>query len=121
MTIQDWPHSIFPDVQLEIGADVASAVLRGSEDSVAQQRQRFTGEFHTFRVRWCFTDEQYNLFQAFHFYKLHQGTAWFQIDLPGKTGFINRRARFQDGVFDAELNHPHWVVRATLEVEKGAS
>lgn len=80
-----------------------------------RQTRRFSQNARIQAVQWTFTQSQFADFLEFH-KSVNRGFAYFYIDLPFGNGLETVLARFVNGEFKRKINHPYWIVSASLEV-----
>lgn len=120
MTTPAWPSTLPRPLAAGYELEPTPAVLRTDMDSgTARQRQRFTRTPTTAGFSVNLTDAQYALLEAWWFYKLHQGTDWFAVQLANGEADEVVSARFKDKPLKATLAAPGvWSVPCSLEVEQ---
>lgn len=79
-------------------------------------RRRFTAIPSRIGVGWCFSEAQLALFEAWHKYKIADGSAWFTVNLVNGQGSQSVEARFAKPPKKVLLGGSNWDVGAELEV-----
>ena len=114
-----WP-SKFPKPTLRFSGKVGNSTMVSKMDTGRQrQRRRFTSEIRTYSAAWEMTTVQFDAFQSWVKYKLHNGADSFMIDLPvGGTAFKTVEAKMVQGLYTWDnVGVMTWNVKATLLVE----
>lgn len=113
----EWPDTL-PLPLIEYSGTPRHATINSPEDTPSiDRRSRFTRSYNTLEVSWCFTHEQFELFQSFVRYDLGNGTAQFKIELkfPKNSALTEWAVRFE-GSYEAEEVDGLWKVNAALEL-----
>ncbi len=87
------------------------------DDGPARQRRRFRQPPTIIPISW-FLDSQIKMgtFEAWYYYELEDGAAWFTVDLKNGQGVTSCEARFVK-VWEASLlGGSKWIVKAELEI-----
>lgn len=119
-----WPTK-FPNPTVSFNGKVNQTVKRTKMDSGRiRQIARFTSELRVFTARWEFTNVQFEAFQSWVKYKLHNGADAFNIALPlgnSTTAFKTVEARIVNGEYSwSHKGILQWEVSCQLEVENAA-
>lgn len=111
--------AILPNVSTSLKVDNVASVIRTKfETGRARQRSRFENKNSNYAVRWQMSDDEFDIFEAFHRIKLSNGNDWFNITLPAPQGVQTVLARFVEGQY--RRTHKgvlFWEVSAELEIE----
>lgn len=97
------------------------------ENGHVRQTQRFDVALEKFGVNWLLTQDQMQLFRAWHRYALETGARWFTMNFPenpfDQSNFmVSLRVRFAGGSYRRTwIGHGEWTVEATLETEEAVT
>lgn len=114
-----WPTSVLPNPTTDFSQDNQASVTRTTMQSGrVRQRRWSTSDRRDMPVNWQLNDDDFELFQSFHKYKLNGGNDWFTIQLPVGGGFKTCTVRFKECAFKASYRTSmNWDVSATLEIQ----
>lgn len=85
------------------------------EGGNSRQRRTDSGSRYNVAVKWRFTQSQFEIFCAWHRYKINDGFDQFYIDLFVRGSLQSILVQFVDGIYSSTLNAGYWDVIGTLE------
>lgn len=98
--------------------NVAPVIRTKFETGRSRQRNRFENKNSNYSVNWQLSNDEFEIFEAFHRIKIHNGNDWFNITLPAPQGLQTVLARFINGQYKrSHRGVLYWEVSAMLEVE----
>jgi len=113
-----WPYILpLPDVG-GYSYEPQNATIRTEMEIGAKVRRRFTKHPTFISVSWRFNYSQQAFFEAWFFHELHDGSIWFQINLPTGDGLKLYNARFIGNYKVTTYSNTYWLVSARLEIEQ---
>lgn len=118
MPTPNFPSTIPGVIMDGYGITPVETNIRTEMDAgLARVRRRFVANPAEFDVKWKFALKDFNTFEYFYYNDLHNGSAWFNVELVSGKGLTTYLARFK-GMYQAsaEASGQSWVVSAKLEV-----
>ena len=126
MATVTYPSAKFPAPALAFSGKTSQNTRRTKMDSGrTRQVRQFTTEVRTYSAKWELNNAQFEAFQAWVKYKLHNGADWFNIALPVGNVSGNTLKTVEARLVNGDYTFTHkpvlnWSVAATLEVEDAA-
>lgn len=114
-----WPSTTLPLPALEYdGEPVPLTLCSTSGTPKIARRNRFTASIVSVRVKWVFTQAQYDEFKSFFIVDLDCGVSLFRIELkyPYNAALTTWKVRFIGDGFTSSYDQGNWIVDASLDL-----